>query len=148
MTSLLYVAFIAHNNHYNAIQEYQQTTIQSSSDPSFHGVASSNSIKCRCGRGGSRTSMKASCSISKSYKSRCPCLAGRRKCTNECKCNSCEKPFGIKSGTQSTTKGMTHRRKKQHSTTRVKSIEFLVSRNQNIKQGSYGPLKKHYKSYI
>ena len=40
----LYVAFIAHNNHYNAVQEDQHTTIQSSSDPSFHGVPSSNKV--------------------------------------------------------------------------------------------------------
>ena len=66
------------------------------STPSSTTTASQKEIVvCQCGRGRNvKNKQKINCSKSSKYASRRPCLRSSKGCTNLCKCQNCDNPFG------------------------------------------------------
>lgn len=93
------------NGHYDAATFLKKTEKNSVSEAESVNFETSELIKenesikgCSCGKNDKMQTER--CSITKKYKSRCPCLLNKKKCTEKCKCKGCQNGRAMKRVTE------------------------------------------------
>jgi hypothetical protein len=129
----MYLAFSAHRKHYDAVDQV------TSDETHENDSTTQETVKpCACGRGEKRKADTPSCIAGEGYKSRCPCLAAGAPCLpDKCKCKKCENPFGHLKVKDIQLPPFKRVRKLQHSSKRLKSVDYMNEKDHALKQGSW-----------